>query len=31
MNFSMSIDLDLPTDLMIELATFSSKTVFHLE
>lgn len=31
MNFSMSIALDLPTDRMIELATFSSTTLFHLE
>lgn len=31
MNFSMLIDLDLPTDRMIELATLSSMTVFHFE
>jgi hypothetical protein len=31
MNFSMLVALDLPTDRMMELATFSSTTLFHLE
>lgn len=31
MNFSILIALGLPTDRMMELATFSSTTLFHLE
>jgi hypothetical protein len=31
MNFSMLIALDFPTERMMELATLSSTTLFHLE